>query len=278
MPDVITPEPTVTPEPSPPPTPPAPTPPAPEYKYSEDRSNWLPPDRYRAAEAATNKAAREALQWRTQYEDANRRIAALAGVTPKAPEAEEQEKIARAFYALPQFAHLRGLTPQVMERLMAMTERGDEYEQGIRYQWDRLRDRTFKTVVEHIQDTLGLDTIDPDMAEDIHGMFRQWARSQPDQETFRLRYEAEDPKLMTEFLDRYKAKHIDPIRRSAAASLARPAQARVPRGGPSQPVVTQKPKRDYSKMTNDDARQAAEDDAVAYLRENGMLQGQDDRW
>lgn len=277
MPDVVVPA-EVTPEvpatPAPTPTPPA----EPSFSYKEDRSAWVAPDKYKAIEAATNKAAREAYQLRMELDQERKRVQALSGVTPQAPEAAEQEKIAAAFYALPQFAHLKGLTAETMQKLTALAERGDEYDQGIKYQWDRLRDRTFKAVVDRVQDTLGLDAIDQDMAEDINEMFRRWARSQPDQDAFRSRYEAEDPKLLDEFLDRYKAKHIDPIRRSAAASLTRPAQARIPRGTPSQPVATQKPKRDYSKMTDDQAKQAAEDDAVEFLKENGMLQGRDDRW
>ena len=162
----VVPAPEVTPAPpSPAPAPAPPPPPAePSFSYKEDRSQWVAPDKYRAAEAATNKAAREAAQLRADLDSERRRVAALAGVTPKAPETEEQEKIAAAFYALPQFSHLRGLTPQAMERLLAMAERGDEYEQGIRYQWDRLRDRTLTAVVDRVQDTLGLDALDPDMA------------------------------------------------------------------------------------------------------------------
>ena len=191
-------------------------------------------------------------------------------------EADEKEKIAEAFYALPQFAHLRGLTPDTMQRLMALAERGEDYEAATKHQWDGLARRTLRTVVDKVQDVLGLDTVDADLAEEIEDSFKRTARRDP--EAFRTRYEAEDPTLVDEFVKRYTEKFIDPIRRSATASLTRPAQARVPRGGPSQPVTVQKPKRDYSKLSHADAAQAAEDDAVAYLKEHGMLQDADRRW
>lgn len=281
MPDDVVLEPPVSTPAEPASTPAAPvaTPAAPEFKFPEDRTNWVPQDKHRAAEAAANKLARELERHKTELAlERRRRIADLSGANPPSPEDDEQKKIAEAFYALPQFAHLKGLTPEVMAKLTALAERGEEHEAAVKHQWDGLARRTFQSVVGRIQDELELDTLDDEQAEEIKDSFRRFARYQPDAEAFRQRYEAEDPKIVEEFVARYMDKVVNPIRRSAAASLTRPTQARVPRGGTSQPVVTQKPKLDFSKMNDDQARQAAEDAAVEYLKEHGMLQSKDDRW
>jgi hypothetical protein len=269
---VADPVPSADPTPTPSPEPDAtPSTAPPSFSYPERRDDWVPPDKYRAAEAATNRLATEYTRLQTELAQERQRLAALVGATPKTPDQEDQDRYAEAFFALPRFAHLRGLTPELMDRLTALAERAGEYDAATTYQWDRLRDRTLHQVTQRVQDLLGLETMNPEMAEDIHDMFRRWARVQPDLDGFRRRYEAEDPTLIDEFLQRYTEHHLTPIRRSAAASLTRPAQARVPRSGPSQPVVTQKPKRDYAKMTHDEARQAAEDDAIAYLKEHGAM-------
>src|SRR6266404_8714098 len=81
-----------------------------KFTYDEDRSNWIKPDKHRAAETAVIRTARELETARAELAAERRRVAALAGVQTQSPEDAEAAKIADAFFALPQFAHLKDIT------------------------------------------------------------------------------------------------------------------------------------------------------------------------
>jgi len=267
----VTPETTTTPttpETTPTTTPATATPTTPSYTYPEDRSSWVPPQRFTAAERATNLAARERDQLRSELASERARIAALAGATPKTPEAEEADRVAKAFYSLPQFSHLQKLTPEAIERLSSLLEKEGDFKAAAEFQYKALATDTLRDIGDKVIEAAGYD-VDRGLVED---MFKAYVNrlAKDDPETTIARYEGRDPSLKADFVKLYTEKFIEPVRRQGYRETARQGEVRVPRSGPGQPVVTQQPKTDYSKMkTVSEMLAAAEQEADGYFQGNG---------
>jgi len=237
------------------------------YTFKEDRSTWVDPDRYKKAETAVNRTAVELERARQQIADQQRRIAALAGVTPPNPEQDEAQKIAEAFYALPQFAHLRHVTPEFIQAAMALVRDGASITAARDHVWDAHTDRFLDHLDSRFASEIGVDALTPGQQRKLRAAFGALV---PDEKAdpqghaaFAKRYEANDETLIEDFVKEYVADMLEPARRQAMIpTLRRP----VPRSGPGAPVVTQKPKADYTSMTVPQMLEAAEKEAEAVGR------------
>jgi len=237
------------------------------YTYHEDRSNYIHPDHYRRAEALVNRTASELERARGMIAEQNRRIAALAGVAPVNPEAEEAQKIADAFYALPQFQHLRYVTPQFLQAVGSLIQDGASVTAARDHVWNAHTDRFLDRLDEAFASELGVDTLTSGQQRKLRAAFGALI---PDERTnpqahaaFAQRYEANDDTLIHDFVKEYVADMLEPARRQAMIpTMRRP----VPRSGPAAPVVTQKGKTDYSTMTVQQMLDHAEKEAEAVGR------------
>lgn len=247
---------------TPPPTPSS------QFTYPEDRSRWVDPDKHRKAEQAVNRTASELAKAKADLVERDRRIAALAGVTPTSPEDAEAQRVAEAFYALPQFSHLKGITPELLGQMKALIADGASIVQARDHVYNQQADRFLGSLDVAFAETIGLDKLTPGQQRKLHaafGAFMPDARTDPDAYgAFQKRYDSGDETLIEEFLKEYTDDMLEPARRQAAVPLA--VRPRVPRGGPGAPVVTAKPKPDYSKMTTQQMLDAAEDEAKAVGR------------
>lgn len=190
---------------------------------------------------------------------------ALAGVNPQKPEDRDKAEVAAAFFELfPQFQLFKD--PKVADRLSRLLAQSDELTQASDHVWDGLTRRTLDRITEAIADELGVDAseIDDQTKREQASLFFQMGQADPD--TFRKRYEREDPKLVTEYMERLRSRYFEPARRKAASSFMR-GQPRVPNSGPSRPVVSVPPNIDYGD------RDAVENAAVQYMKDRGHLQG-----
>lgn len=245
--------------------PPAPTT---QFTYGEDRSRWVPPDVFKKAESLTNRTAAELAKLRADLTERDRRIAVLAGVTPPSPEEAEAEKVAAAFYSLPQFAHLRGVTPELLQRLTALAQQGETFTEARDSVWNGQADKFLRTMEQAFADEIGAQTLTPGQSRKLRAAFGAWI---PDQRTdpdghaaFDKRYNAGDENLIAEFLKEFVADLLEPARRQATIPFAQ--RRAVPRGGPSAPVVSQKQKPDLTKMTAQEMLDYAEKEAEALGR------------
>lgn len=220
------------------------------FTFKEDRTAWVDPERYKKAEAAVNRTAAELSRAQTQIAEQTRRIAALAGVTTPNPADAEAEKIADAFYALPQFAHLKNVTPELLSQVTALLQDGASIQDARDHVWNQHTDRFLGRLDESFAGEIGVDTLSPGQQKKLHAAFGALipdARTEPDAyATFKRRYEAGDQTLIEEFVTEYVADMLEPARRQATVTTTRRP---VPRSGPAAPVVTQRPKTDYSQMT-----------------------------
>ncbi len=204
----------------------------------------------RAAETATNRTAKELEALRGQITERDKRIAALAGLAPVDPDAAEADKIAQAFFALPQFAHLKGVTPELLKQVQALVADGQSITAARDHVWNQHTDKFLDSLDLRFAEEMGLEQLTPGQQRKLHAAFDAMVPSEQDAEayaTFKGRFEKADPKLIEEFVKEYASDMLEPARRMATIPITQ--RPRVPRSGSGNPVVTQVPKPDYSKMS-----------------------------
>lgn len=261
-----TPPPAGTPPPTgttPPPAAAAGTPPPSKYTYDEDRSNWVRPDVFKNAERLNNKTAGEIENLRRQLLDRDRRIAALAGVAPVDPDQAEAEKVANAFYSLPQFAHLRNVTPELLDRMSKLVHESTSLTEARDHIYNQQADRLLTSIDRAFAEEIGAESLTPGQQRKLRAAFAAWI---PDRQTdpeghaaFDKRYNAGDETLITEFLKEFATDVLEPARRQATIPVAQ--RRPIPRSGGGGPVTSQPQKPDYSKMSVGEMLDAAEKDA-----------------
>lgn len=234
---------------------------------TREADGWVPPSReqHLALEKARRIATARADNLDRDLKAERARVAALAGVTPQNPADAQNQEVIEAFYKI--FPHMRAFQdPKMVERVMALVDRGDELSQASEHVWDGLTRRTVNGLVKAYADELNLKTedIDEGTRRGLVAFFSQMANADP--EGFRQRYETEDPKLIEEFITQMRKQFFEPARRAEASRLVR-GQPRVPSSGPSRPVVAAPPSIDFAD------RDAVENYAVQYMKDRGHLQG-----
>jgi hypothetical protein len=237
------------------------------FTYKEDRSGWVDPDRYKKAEAAVNRTATELERARQAIAERDRKIAALAGVTPPNPDDVEAQKIADAFFALPQFAHLKHITPEFLQQINALVADGASIADARDHVWNAHTDRFLSRLDDSFADEIGVETLSPGQQRKLRAAFGALI---PDQQTdpdayakFKARYEASDETLIADFVKEYVSDMLEPARRQATVTTTRRP---VPRSGPPSAVVTSRAKPDYAKMSVQEMLDAAEKEAEALGR------------
>jgi len=110
-----------------------------------------------------------------------------------------QRCLAAAFYAQPQFAHLKYVTPELVQQMAAARDRV----------WDRHTDRFLARLDAAFAQAIGVATLTPDQSQTLRAAF---GASVPDQRTdpeayaaFDKRYASNDDTLIDEFLKDYIA-------------------------------------------------------------------------
>lgn len=228
---------------------------------------WEPPDRktFEGIERSRRALTQRTSSLEAELKASNARIAALAGITQTSPEDQTKADVIKAFREhFPQLAPF--LDPDNSKRLEKLLTRGDEIEQASNAVWDGVSRRTLTSITSQYADALNLDPkdIDDDARQMLASLFMQMARSDP--ERFQQRYEAEDPALVTEFIERMTKKFFEPAARVRATQVVR-GQPRVPSSGVSRPVVSGPP------SFNPADRDSTEDAAIAYVNAHGGFRG-----
>ncbi len=136
------------------------------------------------------------------------------------------------------------------KELLAAAESGAQWAEGNKSYWQGVAARTMAGVHDGVAETLlgtgktGKD-LDPEAREDVQHLFIRWVES--DKTLARVqRYEAQDATLVREFLTGWKARYIDPVRRSASVVAGNRGQqrAQVPTNGPgAMPPAATPPKQ-----------------------------------
>jgi len=247
----------------------APPPAAGTFTYPEDRSTWVRPDLHKKAESLVNRTTSELANARRDIATLTSQIAALTGIKPPATAAEsEAEKVAAAFFAIPQFAHLKNITPELLGRIARLVEQEGSLTEARDHIYNQQADRFLAQLETDFAAEIGADKLTPGQARKLRAAFgAAMPNAEDDPEAFRAfkqRYDSGDTTLIADFIKEYTADMLEPARRQATVPFGN--RRPVPRGGGSTAVTTTTQKPDYSKMTITEMLEHGEKQAEALGR------------
>lgn len=193
----------------------------------EDRSQWVPPHRIRETrEAAVRQANQEFAQReaaiRAEADRYRQQVMALTGVTP--PPNPEIQAVKDQFGGLyPGLAKLEARAAQ-LEQLL---ERSGDLEAQNGHYWEQYGRTTMTKLFDHAATSMGGPLTDTARAQ-LHTAFVGYVQSSPENTA---RY-ASDPSIVEDFWKDFTSSFIDPVRRTASATVAGRAAAQTPQDTP----------------------------------------------
>lgn len=203
-----------------------------EFRYKEDRSDWMPRHRY-------NEAAQKSRQLEEQNQDLNRRLTIALGGEPTDPNAQKQEQLRTALFQMfPQLKRLSDLSDEQLEEVLATPQHVSASRQAEAQQWQRHGQAQIDSIATKVAEAIGSESLDDDQKGDLRISLKAWLETrvrtelaqaadrygddavQRDERRFSptlQRYEGGDAKLLDEFVTRYTKNWVEPARRSATA-------------------------------------------------------------
>ena len=194
-----------------------------------------------------------------QYRQLQRMLARAAGMgdgpnEPLTPEEQRKQRLLGQFFDLfPEKSreHVRKLLLENPERFTQLAEHAPAWEDTNSRYWRGVAQTTAGRVWDTVAPLLlgkgkGAQDLDEETRWEVKDAFGRWIER--DRTGGRAdRYEMQDPALVKEFTDWFKARFLDPGRRAAATTVIQrgAATGRLPvSGGNNQPVTTPAPKPD----------------------------------
>lgn len=117
-------------------------PPAKEYKYQEDRTDWIPPHRM-------TEASRQRAQLMRDLEIERQRVAALSGVKLPDPKAGERDELRQALAEIdPRLGKLLSLDEKKLDSLLGFADRIPDVEATIDRYWNNSTSGVLQTTAE----------------------------------------------------------------------------------------------------------------------------------
>lgn len=161
----------------------------------------------KARQAAEAKAAER----QSAYEQEQRRVQALAGVSPKSEQEAADEAVRERFKQL--YPKLGNLDDAKIDRLLALADNADQLEAASTHHWHAHSRKMLDSVISGMQKALGGDLSDRQKARLERSYFLE-AQSNPE---FLKRHEDGDAKLVEEFVKDFVEDFVEPGRRKALA-------------------------------------------------------------
>ena len=178
----------------------------------------LSAEKKRWAEQEKTWAQKEA-QYQQQLQQIQSQLHALVGVSPQ-NQNPEVDAIRQQFGQLyPGLSKLEERAAQIQEFI----ERSSDLEAQNQHYWESYGRQTMDKLFQHAQESLGAPLTEEGKRQ-LHASFVGFVQSSPE---LQARY-ANDPSLVQEFWQQFTNSFIDPVRRTATATVA----GRVPQGLP----------------------------------------------
>ncbi len=231
-----------------------------KFTYEQDRSNWIPPHRLTEESSKRQTSEQRAQQFEQQNQELQRRVQALAGVTPSAEQtaSDQQQGILAALVKVaPQLAPLLQMSEDQVQDFFARVNSADSTNAHV---WQNYGQQALGTIWSKLGELSGGD-LDDASREDIREEFVNYLATD---EQRRLRYEGGDPKILDEFVSRV-SRWVDRGRRLGSQTNVQRLSRPVPQGGRTAPVV----QGTRTKVAPGDI-DAAMDAAVKHLTERGV--------
>ena len=187
----------------------------PSYRLRETREAAI-----REAQVERQKVEAE---WKARYEDSQRRLQALAGVAPDNRNPEVDAIRTQFSQLYPGLSKLEERAAQLME----MQERAHDLEAQNQHYWESHGRQTMDRLFQYAQESLGAPLTEEGKRQ-LHSSFVGFVQSSPE---LQARY-ASDPSLVQDFWKQFTASFIDPVRRTAQATVAGRAPGALPQDTP----------------------------------------------
>lgn len=219
------------------------------FTYTEDRSKWIPPHRFNEV----SQQARRAADLESQIAERDRKIQALAGVTPKDSEAAKAESIKEAlFQIMPQLRVFADRSVEEIQQILETPQYAARQEQTELRGWQRHGNQQMDIISERVAEAIGADKLDADQQADLRDGFASWLKQKAQAELQAsdgaesktlARYEDGDEKLLDEFVSRYTKNWVEPARRRATASTTARIRPTVSSTGRAQVTSLKRPEK-----------------------------------
>ncbi len=220
-------------------TPTAPTVGSPTATPPQGQEGWVPSYRIRETrEAAAREAQQQFTQREQQYQAEIQRIQqqlrSLVGVQP--PQNPEVDQVKSQFSKI--YPGLDKLEERA-QQLQDLIDRAGDIEAQNSHYWQSYGKQTMDRLFTHASESLGAPLTEEGKRQ-LHSSFVGFVQSSPE---LTERY-SNDPSIVEDFWKAFTSSFIDPVRRTASATVAgRVASAAVPQDRPGAPApVTPGPK------------------------------------
>jgi len=234
-----------------------------EYKFKEDRSDWIPPHRLSETSRKVQEATDRATQLERDLETERKRVRAAMGIDPQDPKAEEAAQVREALKGVLtdmglDLDALKGLTKAQVQQLLTGSQQATSAANTL---YDRHRDEMFDKVEGAILSKIGVEKLSERQTDAIRTAYaracgasyqlrerlvQQGRESEIDENDFIGRHLRSDPKLVTEFVAEFLGDWYEPARRNVTQSVVRRQSRPVPSGGRGEAVVTKMAEIDFS--------------------------------
>jgi len=233
-----------------------------EFRYKEDRSDWVP----RSALNENNPKFRQRLtaaEQRAQTLEAEltaerNRVRALAGLGPQATQEQQQSEEVKNLI-LQMFPELKEL-PTLKEQNQQAREAADRV--AVEH-WERHSVSMLNELESSVAKAIGVDKLSPKQVRQLRQAYTaeaqqsvndrfvniggQWVAKDGDfSNDFMSRHDRGDKTLIAEFAKEFVNEWFEPARRQVTSQVARRGARPVPNGARSGQVTTKTPEIDYN--------------------------------
>lgn len=215
------------------------------FTYKEDRGDWVPKHRFNEV----NTRAGQVSVLEAQIAERDRKIAALAGVTPPDPNAARTAQTREAIEALyPQLGKLSKLSDEQLDRLLQAPDSIAEMSAFKQQQHSQFGQKQLANLYDEVADQIGADKLDDEQKADLQTGFSAWLKRKCEAEIAATgdsatltRYESADPELLREFVKRHANAWIEPARRKVTQQAMTRVRQVPNSGGRAQVTGIQRP-------------------------------------
>lgn len=224
----------------------------PQQQQQRNDADWMPRHRFNEVSNQNRDLTTRLTQAEARAAEAERRVAALAGVTPQDQNTQKAEQVKAAFFEMfPQLKVLSDLTPEQLTAVLSGASTGAQTAQQseARY-WANHGKQQVQGISARVAEALNLERLEPEQENDLRESFAVWfknkAQSELDasngEESATLqRYEDGDSKLLDEFVARYVKTWVEPARRVSTARVVNRTRPTPNSGGRAQVTTVQRP-------------------------------------
>jgi hypothetical protein len=172
--------------------------------------------------------AQKEAEWQAKFEATQKQLHSLVGVTP--PANPQEDTIRQQFNSLYQDSLGKLTDPNVVAKLLALTEKAQDLEAQNQHYWTSHGRRTLDSLFTKFSEGLGTPLTDAGKQQ-LHSYFVGWIQADPERQE---RYQS-DPSIVDDFYKAFSSNLIDPVRRSATAQVVDRVPQGIPQDSPSAP-------------------------------------------